>query len=96
MGGQSSTQYEQFLSLACEAFNTVRKHCHLLINLFLMMLSTGIPELRVRILLYILVYYNILLYIRNKTTCCTYVICYVWIIMIQKLQHFSENKLLFH
>ena len=45
MGGKGSEMFKEFISLCCKAYNVVRKHSNLFLNLFSMMLSTGIPEL---------------------------------------------------
>eukprot|EP01118_Nematostelium_gracile_P005680 TRINITY_DN1805_c0_g1_i3.p1 TRINITY_DN1805_c0_g1~~TRINITY_DN1805_c0_g1_i3.p1 ORF type:complete len:787 (-),score=181.35 TRINITY_DN1805_c0_g1_i3:43-2256(-) len=45
MGGKDSDSFKLFLGLGCRAYNVLRKHANLFINLFAMMLSTGIPEL---------------------------------------------------
>ena len=45
LGGKGSPEFREFISLCCEAYNVVRKHSNLFLNLFSMMLSTGIPEL---------------------------------------------------
>lgn len=34
MGGKNSPDFERFCQLACSAFNVVRKHSHVFINLF--------------------------------------------------------------
>jgi phosphatidylinositol-4,5-bisphosphate 3-kinase catalytic subunit alpha/beta/delta len=46
MGGSGSDQFKQFVELCCKAYNVLRAHANIFINLFAMMLSTGIPELR--------------------------------------------------
>lgn len=46
MGGVGSKQYERFVDVCCHAYNIVRKNGHLLLALFTLMISTGIPELR--------------------------------------------------
>jgi len=46
MGGKESQEFSQFTELCCTAYNIVRKHANVFINLFAMMLSTGIPELK--------------------------------------------------
>ena len=46
MGGVQDPQYDRFVDVCCHTYNTVRKHGHLLLALFTLMLSTGIPELR--------------------------------------------------
>ncbi len=45
MGGKGSAEFKDFVALCCKAYNVVRKHSNLFLNLFSMMLSTGIPEL---------------------------------------------------
>ena len=45
MGGTRGEPFKRFIDLCCEAFIIIRQHAHLFINLFAMMLSTGIPEL---------------------------------------------------
>ena len=46
MGGKDSDNYERFCDVACKAFNLVRANARILISLFRMMVSTGIPELQ--------------------------------------------------
>lgn len=46
MGGTNSPIYHHFTEVACQAYNIVRQHSNLLIILFALMLSTGIPELQ--------------------------------------------------
>uniref|UniRef100_A0A7S3G347 PI3K/PI4K catalytic domain-containing protein n=2 Tax=Palpitomonas bilix TaxID=652834 RepID=A0A7S3G347_9EUKA len=46
MGGNKSDGYNKFVDYCTRAYNVLRKHAHLFINLFAMMLSTGIPELK--------------------------------------------------
>ena len=46
MGGKTATEFQNFSEIACEAFILLRKNAHIIINLFAMMLSTGIAELR--------------------------------------------------
>jgi phosphatidylinositol-4,5-bisphosphate 3-kinase len=48
LGGRGAPAYELFVTSACKAFNIVRKNCMLFINLFTMMISVGLPELRSR------------------------------------------------
>lgn len=48
LGGRGAPAYELFVASACKAFNIVRKNCMLFINLFTMMISVGLPELRSR------------------------------------------------
>ena len=45
LGGKGSAEFREFITLSCKAYNVVRKHANLFLNLFSMMLSTGIPEL---------------------------------------------------
>jgi len=45
MGGVGSRKFDLFVQLCCQAYNVLRNHAGKLINLFAMMLSTGIPEL---------------------------------------------------
>jgi len=45
-GGKEGPKYAQFENICARAFNIVRKNADLFINLFCMMVSTGIPELR--------------------------------------------------
>jgi hypothetical protein len=46
MGGPSSPIYAHFCDIACRAYNIIRRQNNLLIILFTLMLSTGIPELQ--------------------------------------------------
>eukprot|EP00697_Spironema_sp_BW2_P006825 gnl/Spiro4/20975_TR10223_c0_g1_i1.p1 gnl/Spiro4/20975_TR10223_c0_g1~~gnl/Spiro4/20975_TR10223_c0_g1_i1.p1 ORF type:complete len:585 (-),score=5.77 gnl/Spiro4/20975_TR10223_c0_g1_i1:8-1564(-) len=46
MGGKDSQDFNKFVELCCSAYNILRKNANLFINLFAMMLSTGIPELK--------------------------------------------------
>lgn len=46
MGGKDSQDFQKFLEICCNAYNILRKHASIFINLFAMMLSTGIPELQ--------------------------------------------------
>jgi phosphatidylinositol-4,5-bisphosphate 3-kinase len=46
MGGKDSPDFMRFTELCCKAYNIVRKHAAIFINLFALMLSTGIPELQ--------------------------------------------------
>ena len=46
MGGKDSSDFNKFVDLCCSAYNILRKNANLFINLFAMMLSTGIPELK--------------------------------------------------
>jgi len=45
MGGKDSPDFLAFAALCCDAYNILRGHASMFINLFAMMLSTGIPEL---------------------------------------------------
>eukprot|EP01094_Clydonella_sp_ATCC50884_P017484 TRINITY_DN305_c4_g1_i2.p1 TRINITY_DN305_c4_g1~~TRINITY_DN305_c4_g1_i2.p1 ORF type:complete len:1223 (+),score=346.10 TRINITY_DN305_c4_g1_i2:455-3670(+) len=46
MGKKKSEHFQKFVDTCCSAYNVIRKHAHLIINLFLMMLGAGIPELQ--------------------------------------------------
>ena len=46
MGGKKSEGFAKFCSIACDAYNVIRKYSSTFITLFVMMLSTDIPELR--------------------------------------------------
>ncbi|KAG5483263.1 hypothetical protein LSCM1_04804 [Leishmania martiniquensis] len=46
MGGSSSPIFKHFVDVACQAYNALRRHSSTLIMLFMLMLSTGIPELQ--------------------------------------------------
>eukprot|EP01117_Protostelium_nocturnum_P006783 TRINITY_DN2436_c0_g1_i2.p1 TRINITY_DN2436_c0_g1~~TRINITY_DN2436_c0_g1_i2.p1 ORF type:complete len:1251 (+),score=411.48 TRINITY_DN2436_c0_g1_i2:224-3976(+) len=45
MGGKDSPDFKKFVDLCCRSYNILRKYANTFINLFAMMLSTGIPEL---------------------------------------------------
>eukprot|EP00980_Cylindrotheca_fusiformis_P031330 scaffold26184_cov132-Cylindrotheca_fusiformis.AAC.4 len=45
MGGLESTDYRQFCSLACQAFNALRKNAGLVLNLLYLMSDAGIEDL---------------------------------------------------
>lgn len=45
MGGQDSTEYRQFRSLACQTFNVLRKSAGLVLNLLHLMGDAGIADL---------------------------------------------------
>mmetsp|Transcript_7222 Transcript_7222/g.16953 ORF Transcript_7222/g.16953 Transcript_7222/m.16953 type:complete len:1018 (+) Transcript_7222:108-3161(+) len=45
MGGLESTEYRQFCSLACQAFNALRKNAGLVLNLLSLMSDAGIEDL---------------------------------------------------
>lgn len=44
-GDKTSSRFHDFVDLCCEAYNLIRKHAHLFLNLLGLMLSSGIPEL---------------------------------------------------
>ncbi|KAH3761482.1 phosphatidylinositol-4,5-diphosphate 3-kinase [Pelomyxa schiedti] len=46
MGGRNSPDFERFTSIACTAYNIIRRHAYMFITLLALMLSTGIPELQ--------------------------------------------------
>jgi len=46
MGGRDSPKFQEFITVCCKAYNIVRHKANLFLNLFAMMLSTGIPELQ--------------------------------------------------
>ena len=46
MGGKGSTGYDVFEKYCCKAYNYIRKHGKRLINLFMLMISAGMPELK--------------------------------------------------
>lgn len=45
MGGVESSEYRQFCSLACQAFNALRKSAGLVLNLLHLMSDAGIEDL---------------------------------------------------
>lgn len=45
MGGSESIEYQQFCSLACQAFNALRKSAGLVLNLLHLMSDAGIEDL---------------------------------------------------
>jgi len=46
MGGRDSEKFGRFVDISCTAYNILRKNANVFITLFMMMLSTGIPELK--------------------------------------------------
>ena len=46
MGGVDSERYLYFVEVCGHAYNIVRRHGHLFLSLFTLMLATGIPELQ--------------------------------------------------
>ena len=46
LGGTTSSEFKSFEARCCEAYNVLRTESHHFINLFQLMLSTGIPELQ--------------------------------------------------
>ncbi|XP_077582382.1 phosphatidylinositol 4-phosphate 3-kinase C2 domain-containing subunit beta isoform X2 [Stigmatopora nigra] len=44
-GDKPSSRFHDFVDLCCEAYNLIRKHAQLFLNLLALMLSCGIPEL---------------------------------------------------
>eukprot|EP01060_Flectonema_neradi_P013553 TRINITY_DN20313_c0_g1_i1.p1 TRINITY_DN20313_c0_g1~~TRINITY_DN20313_c0_g1_i1.p1 ORF type:complete len:1132 (+),score=183.74 TRINITY_DN20313_c0_g1_i1:61-3456(+) len=45
-GGEKTPVFRHFVKVACHAYNIVRRSSHIIISLFALMLSTGIPELQ--------------------------------------------------
>jgi len=45
VGGKDSENFKHFVDVCCKAFNILRKKADLFMNLFQLMVSTGIPEL---------------------------------------------------
>jgi phosphatidylinositol 3-kinase len=45
LGGTESSEYRQFCSLSCQAFNTLRKSAGLVLNLLHLMSDAGIEDL---------------------------------------------------
>lgn len=46
LGGKNSDMFDRFVDVCCRAYNVLRRNADLLITLFVLMLSTGIPELQ--------------------------------------------------
>lgn len=46
LGGEGSATFTRFEKLCCEAYNHLRSHTSLIVTLFSLMLSTGLPELQ--------------------------------------------------
>lgn len=46
LGGKKGPAFLKFVDLSCKAYNTLRENANLIITLFSLMLSCGIPELR--------------------------------------------------
>jgi len=46
MGGRDSKDFMKFIDICGKSYNILRSHANIFINLFAMMLSTGIPELQ--------------------------------------------------
>eukprot|EP01121_Diplochlamys_sp_Union-15-3_P012892 TRINITY_DN3926_c0_g1_i1.p1 TRINITY_DN3926_c0_g1~~TRINITY_DN3926_c0_g1_i1.p1 ORF type:complete len:142 (-),score=17.96 TRINITY_DN3926_c0_g1_i1:44-469(-) len=46
MGGTESSFYKFFCELCCKAYNILRHHSNIFINLFSMMIGTGMSELK--------------------------------------------------
>jgi hypothetical protein len=46
LGGEKSSNYARFIKMCQDAYCILRKHANTFINLFVMMLLTGIPQLR--------------------------------------------------
>ncbi len=64
MGGKGADDFNRFVELACNAYIILRRHANVFINLFAMMLSTGIPGLYFDIyLLYSILFHTIHIYI---------------------------------
>ncbi|GMT28196.1 hypothetical protein PFISCL1PPCAC_19493, partial [Pristionchus fissidentatus] len=45
MGGQNSDQWKRFVSFCDQAFQILRRHANLILNLFSLMLDAGIPDI---------------------------------------------------
>jgi phosphatidylinositol 3-kinase len=46
LGGPGAPKYNEFVAVCCKAYNILRRHAELLLTLFALMKSCGIPELR--------------------------------------------------
>ena len=46
LGDKGSDKFEEFVGHCCQAYGIMRNNAHMLITLFSLMLSTGIPELQ--------------------------------------------------
>lgn len=44
--GEKSNEFKRFIETACRAYVVIRKNANIFVNLFALMLSTGIPELK--------------------------------------------------
>ncbi|XP_063237766.1 phosphatidylinositol 4-phosphate 3-kinase C2 domain-containing subunit beta [Bacillus rossius redtenbacheri] len=52
-GDKPSAKFHHFVDLCCQAFNVVRKHGNLLLNLFCLMVSSGIPGVTMEAVSYV-------------------------------------------
>ncbi|XP_015782689.1 phosphatidylinositol 4-phosphate 3-kinase C2 domain-containing subunit alpha isoform X2 [Tetranychus urticae] len=52
-GDKPSKQFQYFVDLCCQAFNIIRRHTNLFLNLFSLMVSSGIPGLSIEAVKYI-------------------------------------------
>ena len=46
LGGKKSARFREYIRLSCDAYNIVRRRSCVFLNLFLLMVSTGIPQLQ--------------------------------------------------
>lgn len=46
LGGREGAAFQDFLAYACRAYTVLRRNANLLITLFSLMISCGLPELR--------------------------------------------------